>query len=131
MPTPAGLSVGIDLVEVSTVADSLAAHGQRYLERVYTPREIEDCGGATPNPQRLAARFAAKEATYKALGLSEPFRPLDVEVGQTSTGAPTLALHGQLATAWQAQGAAPLALSLTHEAGVACAVVIAYAPVTA
>ena len=60
--------VGIDLVSVQAVQDSLRAHPQAYLARVYTDREVTDCRTADGvDPERLAARFAAKEATLKVL----------------------------------------------------------------
>ena len=67
------IRVGIDLVAVSGVQAALeAAHGEHYLERVYTVGELEDC--RTPagvDPERLAARFAAKEATLKVLPIGD------------------------------------------------------------
>ena len=63
------LRVGIDLVDVAAVADSLrGAHRDHYLHRVYTEREVATAAGPSRvEPERLAARFAAKEATMKAL----------------------------------------------------------------
>ena len=63
------ISIGIDLTSSDAVAESLHAHGTRYLERVYTDRERRDCvrQAGHPDADRLAARFAAKEATLKAL----------------------------------------------------------------
>jgi holo-[acyl-carrier protein] synthase len=59
------LRVGIDLVQIEDIRESIAAYGERYLERTYTDEERRDCGG---DPSHLAARFAAKEAALKALG---------------------------------------------------------------
>ena len=65
------LRVGIDLVLVDSIREALDLHGDRYLERVYTAQEIADCrDGDDVAPERLAARFAAKEAGMKALRLS-------------------------------------------------------------
>jgi len=63
------LKVGIDLVLVAAVEDSLRIHAERYLRRVYTSRELCDCvtSSGAPDARRLAARFAAKEATLKLL----------------------------------------------------------------
>ena len=66
------LRVGIDTVEVAAIEAALAAHGERYLRRVYTSREVADCNG---DPERLAARFAAKEATFKALRAAKGASP--------------------------------------------------------
>jgi holo-[acyl-carrier protein] synthase len=113
------LRVGIDTVSVASVSDALAAHGDRYLERVYTARERADCKG---DPERLAARFAAKEATLKALRVGEgevPWTAIGVE--KAESGAVDLVLTGPAAAR---AGQAMLSVSLTHEAGLASAVVI-------
>ena len=78
------IGVGIDLVAVETVAESSAGdHAEHYLERIYTEREIDDCRGPSGGIEagRLAARFAAKEATIKALpGSGEAVRLTSIEV---------------------------------------------------
>lgn len=109
--------MGCDVVDV----DRLAARLDRragLLARVFTDREIADArrGGVAPGSPteraRLAARFAAKEAARKALGdLRLPFHATEVRTGPD--GAPCLYLHGVAATA---------SLSLSHDAGVAIAV---------
>lgn len=126
--TGAFLRVGIDLVRVPEVRDSVRAHGDRYLERVYTEREIADCRTADGDvaPERLAARFAAKEATIKALrpaGTAVPWRT--VEVRRDPDGWVELALSAQAAEHAAAAGLRHFALSLTHEGEYASAVVVA------
>jgi holo-[acyl-carrier protein] synthase len=116
------LRVGIDTVEVAAVEAALAAHGDRYLERVYTAREVADCAGSA---ERLAARFAAKEATLKALRASEGGIPWPaVEVRRDPSGFTDLALSGPAAALAAEAGICDLAVSLTHEAGLASAVVV-------
>ncbi len=121
------LRVGLDLVSVQTVADSLSAHGERYLGRVYSPGEVADCRtGDTVDPQRLAARFAAKEAAFKVLRVGdEAVAWTDVEVVRDASGWVGLSLSGRAATLAEAAGIAELVLSLSHEQGCAAAVVIA------
>jgi holo-[acyl-carrier protein] synthase len=121
------LRVGIDLVQVSTVRDAIAAHGDHYLERVYTARELEDCRtGGVVDPQRLAARFAAKEAAMKALRVADEAVPLPtIEVVRGRTGYAELELHGPAGELARAQGITSLAVSLTHEDEYASAVVAA------
>jgi holo-[acyl-carrier protein] synthase len=121
------LRVGIDLVSASAVADALAAHGEHYLRRVYTEREIADCGGVdAPDPLRLAARFAAKEAAMKALRVGDAAVPLrTIEIVRGADGAPDLELHGAAAAVAAAAGLTAFAVSLTHEAPYASAVVVA------
>src|ERR1700733_299988 len=121
------IRVGLDLVSVQTVAESLNAHGDRYLARIYTAAEVADCRtGDTVDPQRLAARFAAKEATFKVLHVGdEAVAWTDVEGVRHPTGWGSLSLSGRAATLAEAAGIRELALSLSHEQGCAAAVVIA------
>jgi holo-[acyl-carrier protein] synthase len=117
------LQVGIDLVQISRIAGSLAAFGERFLRRVYTADELAYARAAPAcMAERLAARFAAKEAAKKALEL-EGVAWRDLEVRRTDTGACTLVLHG---AARAAAGDRELALSMSHEGDHATAVVIAY-----
>jgi holo-[acyl-carrier protein] synthase len=122
------LRIGIDLVEVATVAESLrGAHREHYLKRVYTDAEVDDCRGPSGRvePERLAARFAAKEAAIKALpGAGEEVRLTQIEVVQDGTGAVALALSGRAAELLAESGAAEIALSITHEGGFAAANVV-------
>jgi holo-[acyl-carrier protein] synthase len=121
------LRVGIDLVAADSVREALARHGDRYLERVYTAQEIADCGNATGvDPERLAGRFAAKEATFKVLRAGdEPLPWREVEVRRHPTGWVELLLTGQAATLAREAGIVQLALSIAHEQGFATAVVVA------
>ncbi len=119
--------VGIDLIAVESVEESIRTHEDRYLNRVYTRRELSDCRTGTGiDAEKLAARFAAKEATMKVL------RPGAVGVPWSSIGvrrdpgcAPELELTGSAATLAGDVGINDLALSLTHDGGYAAAVVIA------
>jgi holo-[acyl-carrier protein] synthase len=121
------LRVGLDLVSVQTVTDSLNTHGERYLDRVYSASEVADCRtGETVDPQRLAARFAAKEAALKVLRVGdEAVAWTDMEVVRDPSGWVGLSLSGHAATLAEAAGISELALSLSHEQGCAAAVVIA------
>jgi holo-[acyl-carrier protein] synthase len=122
------IRVGLDLVAVQTVADSLSAHGDRYLGRIYSPAEVADCrtGDDGVDPQRLAARFAAKEAAFKVLRVGdEAVAWTDVEVVRDRSGWVSLSLSGRAATLAEAAGIAEFAVSLSHEQGCAAAVVIA------
>lgn len=121
------IHVGLDLVSVAQVMATLEGPlAARYLARVYTEGEVGDC--RTPagiDPRRLAARFAAKEATLKALAETDGVPWRDIEVERMSTGAVRLMLHGLAAERAADVGVVDLALSLTHEDGYAAAVVVA------
>jgi holo-[acyl-carrier protein] synthase len=119
--------VGVDLVAVEAVEESIGTHAEHYLTRVYTEREIADC--TTPagvDAQRLAARFAAKEAALKVLRPGEVGLSLrEIEVRRQPGGWVELELSGPAAALARDAGLENFAVSLTHEGGYACAVVIA------
>jgi holo-[acyl-carrier protein] synthase len=121
------LRVGTDLVPVDHVAQSVARFGDRYLGRVYTAHELSCCRG-TPSvvAAGLAARFAAKEATIKVL------RPVDhqpdwrsIEIRRDPSGWCAVHLTDGAARMAEEQGISNWAVSLTHESGMAAAVVVA------
>lgn len=116
-------SVGIDFIDVDQVRDAVTRHGQRYLDRVYTPRELAESGR---RPERLAARFAAKEAAIKALrpDRDEPLPWREIGVVHDGDGRPSLQLTGAVARLARRRGVGELALSLTHESRQAAAVVL-------
>jgi holo-[acyl-carrier protein] synthase len=112
------VGLGVDIVDVSrfaaalqrtpSLADRLFTAGERSVDRV----------------ERLAARFAAKEALAKALGAPGGLRWQDAEVCTAHDGSPSLELSGSLARAAALQGAQSWHVSLTHDGGMAFAVVI-------
>jgi holo-[acyl-carrier protein] synthase len=122
------LRVGVDLVAVATVAESLrGSHREHYLERIYTAAEVDDCRGTSGRvePERLAARFAAKEAAIKALpGAGEEVRLTQIEVVRDDSGSVSLELSGRAAELLAEAGGGELAVSLTHESGFAAATVV-------
>lgn len=121
------LGIGIDLCEVARLEHALARFGDRLLERCFTDGERAACLTRRHPAPGLAARFAAKEALAKAIhtGLGGPLGWRDVEVVRALSGQPELRLTGGGA-AWIAArwGMVRLHLSLTHERGMAAAVVI-------
>jgi holo-[acyl-carrier protein] synthase len=122
------IRIGLDLVAVDSVAETLRGeHRKHYLERVYTEREVDDCRGPSGRieAERLAARFAAKEATIKALpGAGEEVRLTTIEVRSEPSGEVRLELSGRAAELAEEAGVSELAISLTHEGGFAAASVI-------
>jgi holo-[acyl-carrier protein] synthase len=121
------MRVGIDLVTTASVRESLAAHGNRYLERVFTSKEVTDCSpGGTPDAARLAARFAAKEATFKVLRVGDrAVSWRDVEVDRDASGSVRVVLFGGAFELARTEGIARLSLSFSHAGGRAAAVVVA------
>jgi holo-[acyl-carrier protein] synthase len=116
------LSSGVDIIEISRVRQVLERYGRRFLERVYTPGEIAYCRGRPPN---LAARFAAKEATMKALGTGvRGVGWKDIEVVRHESGAPSVKLHGRGKRRAQRLGVREISLSLSHSREYAVALVV-------
>lgn len=125
----AGVRVGIDTVSVAAIAESVASFGERFLARLFTPGELADARavqGEHALHERLAARFAAKEAVIKALDLPEAgIGWRDIELTRGANGRPALALHGRTARLAHALGVRGWAVSISHERDHACAVVAA------
>ncbi|MFZ5549005.1 MAG: holo-ACP synthase [Pseudomonadota bacterium] len=124
-----GVRVGIDTVSVAAIAESLAGFGDRFLARLFTDREAADARavlGEAARLERIAARFAAKEAVIKALDLPEAgIGWREIELLRGPGGRPALALHGRTAALAQALGVREWAVSISHEREHACAVVVA------
>ncbi len=118
---------GIDLVEVSRIRAMLDEHGQRFLDRCFTPAEQSHKAESRRRIEHLAARFAAKEAVLKALGtgLTGGIAWTDIEVLTAPSGAPKLTLHASAEAAAARLGATAWVLSLTHTDSLAMASVIA------
>jgi len=120
--------MGVDLAEVPRIRSAVERHGQRFLERVFTKRELAyvDRRGAVSRFERLAARFAAKEAGMKAIGTGwrRGVGWQDFEVSNLSSGRPTLLLHGAAEKVAAELGVRNVVLSLTHTAEQAMAVVV-------
>jgi holo-[acyl-carrier protein] synthase len=120
--------VGIDLTSVGEVERSLAELGDRYLDRLFTPHEIETCRTSRGVlADSLAARFAAKEATVKVLRPREN-RPTwrEIEVRRLASGACDLVLHGTASALAAAGGIQDWSLSMSHEGGMAVAIVLGW-----
>lgn len=113
------VGVGIDVVEIARLGLALG-RTPTLAGRLFTDQELESGGVAS-----LAARFAAKEAVAKALGAPAGLRWRDAEVVRLGSGRPTLRVLGGVAAQAAAQGIRTWHLSMSHDAGVATAVVVA------
>jgi holo-[acyl-carrier protein] synthase len=128
---PAGLPgvvrLGIDLVHIPRIADSLRDFGEAFTRKLFTEGEAAYARGAPHDmAQRLAARFAAKEATIKALALHDAgIDWKDIEVVRSGDGACDLQLHGRVAQIARTQGITRCLVCLSHDGDYAAAVVAA------
>lgn len=126
LPAANVVGVGVDLTSTAAVRQAIDDFGETYLYRVFTPGELEECRADADPVPRLAARFAAKEAAFKALGIDD-VRPAwtSIEVRREPAGWCRLAVSGKAAGIARERGIADLLVSLTHEDELAAAVVIA------
>jgi holo-[acyl-carrier protein] synthase len=116
------IAVGLDVIEIDRIAEIVRQHGDRFLRRIYTEQERERYASRIPE---LAARFAAKEATSKALGTG--IRGLtwrDMEILSNRRGKPILVLHGGAAARAESLGLVSFDVSLTHSRTLAMAFVV-------
>ncbi len=120
------VGTGVDLAEVDRIRAAIERHGRRFVERIYTPGEIAYAERKSNRYERYAARFAAKEAAMKAIGTGwrRGVRWQDFEVTNLPSGRPTLRFHGVAARFAENMGVRNIALSMTHTAEQAMAIVI-------
>ena len=119
------LTVGVDIVEIARIEEAIERWGDRFLKRIYTEKELAFCRGRAPE---LAARFAGKEATMKAMGTG--IRGVgwrDIEILPRRGGKPLVHLHSRGLARAQRMETGEFAISLTHSAEFAIAVVAAEA----
>ena len=112
------LGTGVDLAEVHRIRHSVERFGDRFVNRIYTDREIAYVERKANRFERYAARFAAKEAGMKALGTGwrRGIQWKDFEVVNLPSGRPTLLLHGEAQAIASRAGVKSVHLSLTHTA---------------
>ena len=120
------LGVGIDLVEVGRIRDSLERLGERFARRILCPAEYDYCFDHKDPSTHVAARFAAKEAVSKAFGtgIGTELGWLDIEVLRLASGSTQVHLHGAVAQLMEHRSAKSIHLNLTHTAQYASAVAI-------
>jgi len=120
------VGIGIDVSEPHRLEEAVGRYGHRFLERVFTPREIAYCESKRNKWERYAARFAAKEAAFKALGTGwrRGVRWQEAEVVNEPSGKPTLELTGTALQFARRLGVSSISLSLTHSGQFALAQVI-------
>ena len=120
------LGTGLDLVSLARFKRFVSRRGKRGLNRLFTDGELQYCLGHVDPTPSLAARFAAKEAFYKAIGtgMGQSGGWRDVEVVRLTSGKPRLMLHGRAASTAHDMQVRTIHLSLTHTAESAGALVV-------
>ncbi len=122
------IAVGIDVVDIDRMR-AIVARQPRFVERVFTPTERDYAQAASDPAERFAARFAAKEAGLKALGVGLGGADfVDLAVRKRASGEPVLEVTGRAADKADALGIDGWLLTLSHSDTVACAVVVGLAP---
>ena len=117
------LRTGVDLIEIARIEEVVSRHGKHYLERIYTPAELELCG---KRAESLAGRFAAKEAVAKALGCGiGEVDWKEIEILDDALHAPALQLKGKAAQKANELGLTSWSVSLSHSQSHVVAFVVA------
>jgi holo-[acyl-carrier protein] synthase len=120
------LGIGMDVVEIARVERAAARYGERFLNRAFTPEERDCCSRKTRAWESLAARFAVKEAAFKALGCGWPecggFISVEVVVGAENS--PVVVFRGAASRIAAEKGVVRVHVTITHDAGFAAAVVV-------
>ena len=118
--------VGVDIIEIGRVEAALIRWGERFLHRIYTEAEIDSCQNRVPS---LAARFAAKEAVMKVLGVGTwEVGWREIEVRSDNKGRPLVCLHGGARGHAEKIGLDGLDISLSHSRDYAIASVVGEIP---
>jgi holo-[acyl-carrier protein] synthase len=120
------IGMGIDVVQNDRLRESIKKFGPRFINRIYTEIESAYCNKCADPTIHFAARFAAKEAAFKALGTgwAAGVKWRDIEVQRLPSGQPTIHLSDEALARATSMGATRFHVSLTHDQLVSCAVVI-------
>jgi len=121
------VGLGLDLAQITRFEAAHARHGQRLLERLFTPAERAYCDRKKDRMSSYCGRFAVKEAVMKVLGTgwTRGVRWVDIEVARAPGSAPKCVLHGATAEIARRKGIRTIHVTITHDAGIAAAVAVA------
>ena len=110
------IGIGTDIVECLRIANMIEKHEDVFIQRVYTPREIEYCGSRKASTQHYAGRWAAKGAILKAMGTgwSNGIQWTDIEVVNHMGGKPFVQLGGQAKVIGESRGIDEILISISH-----------------
>ncbi len=119
------VGIGIDIIEIDRIRESVEKYGERFLKKIYTEKEIDYCLKKKYKYQHLAARFAAKEAVYKALATNwnEDVSWHNIEISNEPNGMPVVELHGGLKKFLKGENSLKISMSHSKEY-VACVAIV-------
>jgi holo-[acyl-carrier protein] synthase len=117
------VGIGVDIVDIPRVEKAFARSRTRFIQRVYTETEVAYCTKRALSTQHFAARFAAKEAVFKALGTgwSRGIGWQDVEIRNDAAGLPHVFLSGRAEEMFQQKGGGRILISISHTGQMAIA----------
>ncbi len=110
------IGIGTDIVECSRIEKMIDKHDDVFIERVYTPEEIDYCGGRKASVQHYAGRWAAKEAILKSIGTgwAKGIQWTDIEILNHMGGKPYVKLGGEAKTICASKGIEEIMISISH-----------------
>jgi holo-[acyl-carrier protein] synthase len=110
------VSIGTDIIECVRIAQMIEKHGEVFLERVFTRKEIEYCSSRKAATQHYAGRWAAKEAILKVLGTgwAKGVQWTDLEIVNEVSGAPSVLLMGKAAEVAKERGIREVMITISH-----------------
>ena len=119
--------IGVDIIEISRIKKAIESSGDRFLQKIFTSEERKYCEEKRLSYSSYAARFAAKEAALKAMGIGVAFgaRFTDIEVYHETAGAPGIKLYNKTAKIAREKGIVEIKLSLSHDQNQAIAFAVA------
>ena len=118
------VGIGTDVTSLERIRELMERHGERFMKRIFTAKERKYCEAFKDPVPHLAARFAAKEAAYKALGGIGPIRWTQMEISNDDRGKPLLSFQKEVEKIAQEAGVVRTHVTLAHDAGVAVANVV-------
>ena len=121
------IGIGTDITECLRIAKMIERHGDLFINRVYTPREVNYCQTRKQSTEHFTGRWAAKEAVLKALGTGwrRGISWRDVEIINEPGGRPVVYVHGGVKSVVEQLGITSLRVSISHCHGYATAFVVA------
>ena len=121
------IGIGTDIVDCQRIAQMIEKHEDSFIQKVYTPWEIEYCGTRKAATQHYAGRWAAKEAILKAMGTgwAKGIQWTDLEIRNAMGGAPSVTLGGAAADICESLGISEIKISISHSEMFATAFAVA------